>query len=96
MDSHKKQQTLEEFLQDQCDATKEKYAKALASLGDDFGKASDFDYAESLVYFGLAERRVFLIKSGEHIRGSKTWFRKTPKTTTTLCIQAKVQTEYAL
>ena len=86
MNSHKVAPKLADFLADQCDATKERYAQTLASMGDDFGPAEHFDYAESLVYFGLAERRAIPIMRGAHVAGSKTWFRKSPKTTATVSI----------
>lgn len=93
MNPHKPAPNLHEFLADQCHATKERYAQTLASMGDAFGPVAHFDYAESLVYFGLAERKAIPILRGKHIVGSKTWFRKVPKTTPTVSISAASQTE---
>jgi len=93
MNPHKEAPKLADFLADQCDATKARYAQTLSSLGDNFGPVEHFDYAESLVYFGMAERRAIPIMRGKHVAGSKTWFRKTPKYTTTVSISAGSQTE---
>ena len=61
-----------------CPRTTEKYNSTLASMSrTEFRKAAHFEYAESLVYFGLLERKVTPIMQGAHIRGSRTEFRIT-------------------
>ena len=93
--SHSAEPYLQSFLADQDDATKEKYAQELDLLGNEWGRAAEYRYAESLVYFGLAERKVEPIFQGEHIRGSRAWFRKAQKTTTTVTIPGQVQTAFS-
>lgn len=95
-DSHGSRPSLQLFLADQDSATKEKYAQELDLLGDEWGRAVEYRYAESLVYFGLAERKVEPIFQGGHIRGSRAWFRKVQKTTPTLSISDVLQTELAI
>lgn len=67
---------LEDFLADQDDATKDRYANELANSGSEWGKALEMRYADSLVYFGLLERQVTPIMSGPHVRGSRTAYRR--------------------
>ena len=69
-------QTLEQFLADQDEATKARYAETLAEMDGEFRKPTHFEYAESLVYFGRLERKVFPLYQGPHIRGSRTKFRR--------------------
>ena len=86
---------LDEFLADQCEATRAKYAAELANA-EDWAMPLDYWYAESLVYFGLMERHVETLMRGQHVAGSRTRFRKVQKTTPTLTISAPLQTEMAL
>lgn len=84
------------FLADKDEVTKEKYAKELANAGAEWVKPLDLWYADSLEFFGLLERRVETLYAGAHVRGSRTWFRKAAKTTTTVSISDQLQTEMTL
>jgi hypothetical protein len=71
---------LEDFLAGNCEATKAKYAAELDNAGGEWGKALDFRYAESLVYFGMLERHTeTLYTESGRVLGSKVTFRKSPK-----------------
>ena len=71
--------TLEAFLADKCEATKAKYAAELEHASHAWRKPLEWRYAESLVYFGLLERMTRPVR-----RGSRSWFRKSQKTTHTV------------
>lgn len=64
------------FLADHDDGTKERYAKELSHANGEWQKPLDLRYAESLVYFGLLERRVTTLYRGPHVRGSRTEYRR--------------------
>jgi hypothetical protein len=88
--------TLEAFLADKCEGTRAKYAAELANA-EEWAQPLDHWYAESLVHFGLLERRVeTLFTDGGRVRGSRAWFKKAPKCTTTVSIKGQFQTEMAL
>jgi hypothetical protein len=90
---HSHTASLDDFLRDQCEATKAKYAAELANAcAAEWRSPLDYWCAESLVHFGLLVRRVERIYSGRHVQGSRSWFMKTPKTTTTVSISAPLQT----
>jgi hypothetical protein len=89
--------TLEAFLADKCEATKEKYAAEMENASDEWRSPLDHWYAESLVHFGLLERRVeTLYADGVRVRGSRAWFKKAPKCTTRVYKSAPFQTEMAV
>lgn len=84
---------LDAFLADNCETTKAKYAAELANAeSGEWVKPLDFCYAESLVFFGLLERRIETLYAGRHVRGSRAWFKKVPECTPTVSIQGQVQT----
>jgi hypothetical protein len=85
----------EEFMATADEATKAKYAAELAHAGEPWRKPLDYRYAESLVYFGLLERMTRTFQRGRTV-GSKTWFRKAPKSLLRVSKSAFQQTEMAL
>lgn len=89
---------LRDFLRDQCEATKAKYAAELANAdAEEWKPALDMWYADSLVdYFGLLERRIEQLYSGPHMAGCRVWFRKAPECSPTLYKSPSMQTELAL
>lgn len=74
-DSHLHAPSLVNFLADQDDATKAKYAAELENAAA-WSKPLDMWYADSLVYFGLLERNVETLYRGAHVRGSRTTYRR--------------------
>ena len=68
--------SLEDFLRDQEDATKAKYAAEMGHANGEWQKPLEMRYADSLEFFGRLERRVTTLYSGVHVRGSRTEFRR--------------------
>lgn len=69
--------SLDDFLRDQCEATKAKYAAELENASHAWRKPLDLWYADSLEFFGLLERLVKPLVRNGRVRGSRVWFRKT-------------------
>lgn len=93
--SSSRSQRLADFLSDKCEATKAKYAAELANA-EVWAQPLDHWYAESLVHFGLMERRMeMLYTDGGRVRGSRSWFKKAPKCIPMVSIPAQLQTTEA-
>lgn len=76
-DSPKEAPTLEYFLKDQDEATKEKYASERQHASLAWRKPLDLRYADSLVFFGLLERLVKTLTRRGRPVGTRIWFRRT-------------------